>query len=462
MRVAFFGTGYVGLVTGSCLAQTGNTVTCADIDQGKIDRLEAGECPIYEPGLPEMIEKNVKDGRLSFTTDLEKAVQDNYVLGIAVGTPSAATGEADLSAIWSVAKTIGEHINAPKIIVQKSTVLVGTGERIEKIINEELEKRGEKIHFAVVSNPEFLKEGSAVDDFMSPDRVVIGTEDKEARKALEELYSPLMRKGHRVIWMNRESAELTKYAANAMLATRISFINALARLAENVGADIEDMRQGIGSDSRIGKAFLYASSGFGGSCFPKDVRALVSTVRENELDDSLFRSVISVNESQRQWFTNKILKYYDGDVNGKTFAVWGLAFKAETDDVREAAALVILKRLIEKGAKIKAFDPEARETFKEAFGENEAITYVDNKYKALEEADGLIILTEWLQFRTPDFERIKETLSEPVIFDGRNLYDPKLLAKKGVKYLCVGRRQSAFTPAELRRDNESEEEKSVE
>ena len=441
MKVAFFGTGYVGLVTGSCLAQTGNTVTCADIDQEKIDRLKSGECPIYEPGLPEMIEKNVRDKRLFFTTDLKKAVNENYILGIAVGTPSAETGEADLSAIWSVAKTIGKFMNSPKIIVQKSTVPVGTGDKIEKIINKELAKRGKKIHFAVVSNPEFLKEGSAVDDFMSPDRVVIGTEDEEAQKALEELYSPLMRKGHRVVWMNRESAELTKYAANAMLATRISFMNALARLAENVGADIEDVRQGIGSDSRIGKAFLYASSGFGGSCFPKDVRALVTTVKENKLDDSLFQSVISVNESQREWFADKIINRYDGDVSGKTFAVWGLAFKAETDDVREAAALTILKRLIKGGAKIRAFDPEAKETFNEAFGDNDAVTYVGNEYEALEGADSLIILTEWLQFRTPDFERIKESLSEPVVFDGRNLYEPKLMKEKGVEYYCVGRKQ---------------------
>lgn len=439
MKVAFFGTGYVGLVTGTCLAQTGNSVTCVDIDKEKVKLLKRGGCPIFETGLQEMIEVNIREKRLNFTTNAKKVIQDNYLLFVAVGTPSLSNGEADLSAVFSVARSIGKYMDSPKIIIQKSTVPVGTGTKLEKIIKEELKKRNRKISFEVVSNPEFLKEGSAVEDFMSPDRIVLGTEDEEVQNALEQLYAPLMRKGHRVVWMNRESAELTKYAANAMLATRISFMNNLARLAEKVGADIEMVRQGIGSDTRIGRAFIYAGLGFGGSCFPKDVDALTKTIEQNKLDSSLLRSVRKINKEQREWFFDKIKNYFKGDLKKKTFAVWGLAFKAQTDDVREASSLDVIKNLLDNGAKVKAFDPEAVESFKNSFGKKAGISYAKDEYQVLKDADALIILTEWLQFRNPDFDKIKSSLKNSVIFDGRNLYEPKVLKRLGIDYECIGR-----------------------
>jgi UDPglucose 6-dehydrogenase len=439
MKLAIFGTGYVGLVSGACLAQSGNTITCVDIDKKKIEFIKKGNCPIYEPGLEELIQKNTEEKRLFFTSNSKKAIEDNDILFIAVGTPAKESGEADLSAVFGVAETIGKNMNKPKIVVQKSTVPVGTGKKVEEIISEELKKRKKKLKFSVASNPEFLKEGSAVDDFMKPDRVIIGADDEKTKEELEKMYLPFMRKGYRVIFMNRASAELTKYAANSMLATRISFINCMARLAEEVGADIQMIKEGIGSDSRIGKAFLYPSIGYGGSCFPKDVKALIATVKDNGVDAGIFESVEKVNYDQKQWFLEKILKFFQNNLKNKKIAVWGLSFKAETDDVRDAAALFFCDEFAKRGAKLNVFDPEAMKTFGQSFRKNKAVSYADNEYEAAKGADFLVVLTEWMQFREPDFERLKKEMKTPVIFDGRNLYDPQTLKKIGFKYFSVGR-----------------------
>jgi UDPglucose 6-dehydrogenase len=439
MKIAIFGTGYVGLVSGACLAQSGNTITCVDIDKEKIEFIKRGNCPIYEPGLEELIKKNVEEKRLFFSSNPEKAIEENDILMLAVGTPSQDNGEADLSAVFEVARTIGKHMVKSKIIVQKSTVPVGTGKKVEQIVSEELKKRKKKLKFSVASNPEFLKEGSAVDDFMKPDRVIIGAEDKNAIKELQKVYAPFMRKGYRVIFMNRASAELTKYAANSMLATRISFINCMARLAEEVEADIQMIKEGIGSDSRIGKAFLYASIGYGGSCFPKDVKALISTIKENGIDAGIFDSVEKVNKDQKQWFLDKILKFCDNDLKNKKIAVWGLSFKAETDDVREAASLFFCNEFIKRGAKLNVFDPEAMKSFKKMFGKNKSVSYSENEYEAAKNADFLVVLTEWMQFREPDFARLKKEMKTPVIFDGRNLYVPEDMKENGFKYFSIGR-----------------------
>jgi UDPglucose 6-dehydrogenase len=439
MRIAIFGTGYVGLVSGACLAQSGNTITCVDIDKKKIEFIKKGNCPIYEPGLEELIRKNTEEKRLFFTSNSKKAIEDNDILFVAVGTPPKENGEADLSAVFGVAETIGKNMNKPKIVVQKSTVPVGTGKKVEQIISKELKKRKKKLKFSVASNPEFLKEGSAVDDFMKPDRVIIGADDEKTKEELEKTYLPFMRKGYRVIFMNRASAELTKYAANSMLATRISFINCMARLAEEVGADIQMIKEGIGSDSRIGKAFLYPSIGYGGSCFPKDVKALISTIKENKIDAGIFESVEKVNHEQKQWFLEKILKFCKNNLKNRKIAVWGLAFKAETDDVRDAAALFFCDELAKRGAKLSIFDPEAMKTFEKSFGKNKAVSYAENEYEAVKEADFLLVLTEWMQFRDPDFERLKKEMKTPVVFDGRNLYDPADMKKNGFKYFSIGR-----------------------
>jgi UDPglucose 6-dehydrogenase len=439
MKIAIFGTGYVGLVSGACLAQSGNHVTCVDIDRKKIEFIKKGNCPIYEPGLEELLQKNMEEKRLFFTANSAKAIKENDIIFIAVGTPPQENGDADLSAVFSVAETVGKNMEKPKIVVQKSTVPVGTGKRVEQIIAAELKKRKKKLKFSVASNPEFLKEGSAVDDFMKPDRVIIGADDGKTIEKLEKIYLPFMRRGFRVITMNRASAELTKYAANSMLATRISFINAMARLAEEVGADIQMIRDGIGSDSRIGKSFLYPSIGYGGSCFPKDVKALISTIKENGIDAGIFESVEKVNKEQKQWFLEKILKYFKNDFKNKKIAVWGLAFKAETDDVRDAAALFFCDELAKRGAKLSVFDPKAMKTFEKSFRKNKAVSYVENEYEAAKGADFLLILTEWMQFREPDFARLKKEMKHPVIFDGRNLYDPRDMREYGFKYFSVGR-----------------------
>jgi UDPglucose 6-dehydrogenase len=439
MKIAIFGTGYVGLVSGACLAQSGNNITCVDIDKKKIEFIKKGNCPIYEPGLEELIQKNTQEKRLFFTSNSARAIKENDILIIAVGTPPKENGDADLSAVFSVAETIGKNMERPKIVVQKSTVPVGTGKKVEEIIAAELKKRKKKLRFSVASNPEFLKEGSAVDDFMKPDRVIIGADDKVAIKELQKVYAPFMRKGFRVITMNRASAELTKYAANSMLATRISFINCMARLAEEVGADIQMIRDGIGSDSRIGKAFLHSSIGYGGSCFPKDVKALVATMKENGIDAGIFESVEKVNYDQKHWFLGKILKFFEDDLKNKKIAIWGLSFKAETDDVRDAAALFFADELIQRGAKLNVFDPEAMKSFEKMFGKNKALKYAQSEYEAACGADFLLILTEWMQFREPDFDRLKKEMKSPVIFDGRNLYDPLDMKKSGFKYFAVGR-----------------------
>jgi UDPglucose 6-dehydrogenase len=439
MKIAIFGTGYVGLVSGACLAQSGNTITCVDIDKKKIEFIKKRNCPIYEPGLEELIKKNTEEKRLFFTSNSAKAIKENDILFIAVGTPSKNNGEADLSAVFGVAETIGKNMDKPKIVVQKSTVPVGTGKEVERIIAEQLKKRRKKLRFSVASNPEFLKEGSAVDDFMKPDRVIIGAEDKNTIKELQKAYAPFMRKGFRVICMNRASAELTKYAANSMLATRISFINCMARLAEVVGADIQMIKEGIGSDSRIGKAFLYASIGYGGSCFPKDVKALISTIKENGIDAGIFESVEKVNKDQKQWFLEKILNFCKNNLKNKRIAIWGLSFKAETDDVRDAASLFFCDEFIKRGAKLNVFDPEAMKSFEKMFGKNKAISYAENEYEAAKNADFLVVLTEWMQFREPDFARLKKEMKVPVIFDGRNLYVPEDMKEIGFKYVSVGR-----------------------
>ncbi len=439
MKIAIFGTGYVGLVTGACLAETGNSVVCLDIDKTKIGKLKKGEIPIYEPGLEDLAERNTRDKRLLFSSDLKKGVKENSILMIAVGTPSLKNGQADLSAVFSVAKTIGREMDEPKVIVQKSTVPVGTGEKVENIIAKELKKRKKEIGFEVASNPEFLKEGSAIEDFLKPERIIVGCQNGKAFSVLKKVYAPFMRKGYRVICMSRPSAELTKYAANSMLAARISFINSLARLAEEVGADIFSVREGIGTDSRIGKDFLFPSIGFGGSCFPKDVRALINTTKKYGQDNSILKSVYDVNVSQKKWFFQKIKRHFSGNLENKKIAVWGLAFKAQTDDVRESAALYFVDEFFRKGAKVTAFDPEAMGNFKKEIA-NKKIVCAKNQYEALKGADALLILTEWMQFRNPDFERMKKLMKTPVIFDGRNLYDPISMEEAGFKYFCIGRK----------------------
>ncbi|MCA9365206.1 MAG: UDP-glucose/GDP-mannose dehydrogenase family protein [Candidatus Moranbacteria bacterium] len=441
-KLAIFGTGYVGLVSGVCLAQSGNHVMCVDIDEKKIERLKNGDPIIYEPGLEELIKTNVATGRLIFTTDAQKAIEENDILMFAVGTPPKESWEADLSAVYEVSKTIGKHMNGKKVIVQKSTVPPGTGKEMEDMIDEELKKRGKEIEFAVVSNPEFLKEGSAVEDFMKPDRIVIGLNESWARKKLEQLYHPFMRQGYKVVFMDRLSAELTKYAANAMLATRISFMNEMARLAEKIGADIEMVRRGIGVDPRIGKQFLYPGPGYGGSCFPKDVKAIVALARKNNVDNDLLTAVELVNKKQRDWFVEKIKTYYNGEISGKTFAIWGLAFKANTDDVRETSVLPIAKALAEAGAILQAYDPEATETFKKEYGENKNISYATSDRDVLDGADALIILTEWQQFRSPDFELIAQKLADRTIFDARNLYDPEEVTANKLQYVSIGRKNA--------------------
>ncbi len=442
MKIAIFGTGYVGLVAGACLAESGNSVTCLDVDKEKIEGLKKGKIPIFEPGLGAIVKRNAKDGRLIFSTNLSEGVKQNDVVMIAVGTPAGEGGEADLRIVFSVAETIGKNMNGQKVIIQKSTVPVGTGKKIKAIVNEQLKKRKKEIKFAVVSNPEFLKEGSAVNDFLKPDRIIVGSNQAWAAEIMRKIYSPFMKKGYRLIEMNRESAELTKYAANSMLATRISFINLVARLAEKVGADISDIRRGLGSDKRIGKDFLYASVGYGGSCFPKDVKALIKILEENEVDNDFFCQIEKINHEQREWFWRKIVKFYGDNLKDKTLAIWGLAFKAQTDDVRDSSALDIVNNALAEGVKVRLFDPEAQANFQKAIGKRENVYYAKNQTDALKGADALVILTEWMQFRSPDFELIKKELSQPVIFDGRNLYDPSEMKQQGFEYFSVGRQHS--------------------
>ncbi|HLV42263.1 MAG TPA: UDP-glucose/GDP-mannose dehydrogenase family protein [Brumimicrobium sp.] len=430
-NITVVGTGYVGLVTGTCFAETGNNVTCVDIDVDKINRMKNGEVPIYEPHLDVLFERNIKQNRLKFTTDLASAVKDAEIIFLALPTPPGEDGSADLSYVLGVAKELGQLITDYKVIVDKSTVPVGTAEKVTQAISNET-----KIPFAVVSNPEFLREGFAVDDFMNPDRVVIGTEDEKARKVMKELYQPFIRDGNPLIFMDEKSAELTKYAANAFLATKITFMNEVANFCELVGADVDKVREGMGADTRIGHRFLYPGIGFGGSCFPKDVNALLKSGHDNNFNFSIIDAVLKVNNQQRIKLLDKVLDYF-GDINGKTFALWGLAFKPDTDDIREAPALYLIEELLKRGAQVIGFDPEAMKNVKKQIGDK--ITYVENQYDALEAADALLIATEWSVFKNPDFNMIKSKLKTPLIFDGRNLFNLKDMQGKGLYYSSIGR-----------------------
>jgi UDPglucose 6-dehydrogenase len=439
MKVAVVGTGYVGLVTGTCLAEMGNQVVCVDVDQQKIANLRKGIMPIYEPGLEDLVKSNHLANRLQLTTDIDGAVADSEVVMIAVGTPPNEDGSADLKHVLKVANDIGRTMTSPKVVVTKSTVPVGTGDKVRQEIQNELDRRGVKVAFSVASNPEFLKEGAAVNDFMRPDRIVIGCDNDHAREILARMYQPFVLNGHRVIFMDLRSAELTKYAANSLLATKISFMNELARVAEVVGADMQAVRQGIGSDSRIGFQFIYPGVGYGGSCFPKDVNALVNTAREVGLNLSILEAVESVNQSQRPFFFDKISRHFKGELAGKTFAMWGLAFKPETDDIREAPALDIIESLLVAGASVVAFDPIAAANTKEHFKGRAGIRFVEDQYEALHGADALVLITEWKPFRSPDFPRMKSLLKNALIFDGRNQYEPATMKSLGFGYQCIGR-----------------------
>lgn len=438
MKITVIGTGYVGLVTGSCFAHMGNTVQCVDINQKKIDGLQQGQLPIYEPGLQEIVEVNARGNRLFFTTDLAAAVHTSEFIFIAVGTPMSEDGSADLQHVLKVADSIGQVMDAHKIVITKSTVPVGTAARVRSAIEAALIKRGIDTSFDVVSNPEFLKEGRAVDDFLKPDRIVVGTESDHARKRLQAMYDPFCRTDeNRIIFMDLPSAELTKYAANAMLATRISFMNEIAAICEATGADVDQVRVGIGSDNRIGRRFLFPGVGYGGSCFPKDVRALMRTADELDLDLHLIPAIDVVNNAQKSVMAAKIMKQYGPDLTGKSFAIWGLAFKPETDDVRESPAAVIIRELVDAGAAIKAYDPIAIDTFKEMY--NLPIEYSSGMYECLEDTDALVLVTEWHHFRRPDFTIMSERIGDKMIFDGRNQYELNYVKDRGFTYHSVGR-----------------------
>ncbi len=440
MNIAVIGTGYVGLVTGTCLSETGNNVICVDIDANKVAKLKAGQIPIFEPGLDVLFHRNIKEGRLHFTTNIEDAIKETTLIFLALPTPPGEDGAADLKYVLGVANHLGKIIKDYKVIINKSTVPVGTAEKTR----EEIAKNA-TVEFDVVSNPEFLREGVAVDDFMKPDRVVVGTRSERARKLMEELYRPFVRQGNPIYFMDERSSEMTKYAANSYLATRISFMNELANLCEKTGADVETVRMGMGSDARIGKRFLFPGIGYGGSCFPKDVQALAKTADDNHYDFKILKAVMSVNEKQKHVLVEKIINHYGADLSGKKIAVWGLAFKPNTDDIREAPSLYIIEDLLNAGAEIVAYDPEAIPNVQQYFetldhDKKSRLHFVDKNYDALTGADFLAILTEWTEFRTPDFKKIKSLLSEPVIFDGRNLYDLDIVKSAGFYYNSIGRK----------------------
>jgi UDPglucose 6-dehydrogenase len=432
MKIAVVGTGYVGLVTGTCFAETGNDVFCIDIDAAKVKKLANGEITIYEPGLEKLFLRNLKEERLHFTTNLEEGIREASIIFLALPTPPGEDGSADLKYVLGVAQDLGKIMTEYKVIVDKSTVPVGTAEKVHAAIAKNC-----KVQFDVVSNPEFLREGVAVDDFMKPDRVVIGTSSERAKKLMDDLYAPFVRQGNPVIFMDERSAELTKYAANSFLATTISFMNEIARLCELLGADVDMVRRGVGSDDRIGKRFLFPGIGYGGSCFPKDVSALVKSSKDVQYDFKILDAVMEVNEDQKVYLIPKIRKYFGNALKGKHLALWGLAFKPNTDDIREAPALYIIEALLEAGATISAFDPEAMNNVKKQIGDR--ISYADSQYNALQDADGLIIATEWSEFRTPDFAKIQKSLKNQVIFDGRNLFDVKLMRELGFHYESIGR-----------------------
>jgi UDPglucose 6-dehydrogenase len=436
MKITIIGSGYVGLVTGACFAEVGINVICADLDSIKIENLKKGIIPIYEPGLEEMISRNMKKGRLMFTTDSTAAIKDSEVVFISVGTPPDEDGSADLKHVISVARDCGKNMDNYTLVVTKSTVPVGTSLKVKKAIKEELIKRNIQVDFDVASNPEFLKEGAAINDFLKPDRIVLGTESLKAEKLLASLYHPFILNGHPLIFMDIISAEMTKYAANAMLATKISFINDIANLCELVGADINNVRKGIGSDARIGNKFIYPGIGYGGSCFPKDVKALIRTASQNNYDLQVLKAVESVNNSQKLVLFNKIKTYFNGDLKNKTVAIWGLSFKPKTDDMREAPSLEIIKQLLKEGANVKAYDPVAIEEAKHYFGKS--ITYCQDQYETLIDSDCLAVLTEWPEFRIPNFNIVLKLLNNPVIFDGRNIYNKMEMKKYGFYYYCIG------------------------
>lgn len=431
MNICVIGTGYVGLVVGTCLSEMGNNVTCIDNDKDKLKSLKNGIIPIFEPSLEEMIKSNVKENRLYFSSDLKSAVEKSTICFIAVGTPQDEDGSADLRYVYNVAEEIGKSINGYKIIVDKSTVPVGTAEKVAEII-----KKQTSFEFDVVSNPEFLKQGNAVEDFLKPDRVIIGSDSPRATKIMQELYSPFLRTGNPVITMDVKSAEMTKYASNSFLAVKISYANEIANICEKVGANAEMVRKGMCSDKRIGAQFLFAGLGYGGSCFPKDIKALIKTAKEHDYTPEIISSADKVNQQQRLLFLEKITNYFGDDLSNKTFAIWGLAFKPKTDDMREAPSITIINELLKKGAKIQAFDPKAINSAKFHFADK--ITYANNSYDALNNADALLLLTEWNEFRHPDFDRVKQLLNCPIIFDGRNQYNKKSLEEKGFKYFCIG------------------------
>lgn len=433
MKIAVVGTGYVGLVTGTCFAETGNHVTCIDIDEKKVEKLRNKQITIYEPGLEALFERNIRQGRLEFTTNLEEGIKDAKIIFLALPTPPGEDGSADLQYVLKVAEDLGPMLKDFTVIVDKSTVPVGTAEKVTAKV-----KKGAKVDFEVVSNPEFLREGVAVDDFMKPDRVVIGAESEKSIRLMEQLYAPFVRQGNPILFMDVRSAELTKYAANSFLATKITFMNEIANLCELMDADVDKVRKGIGTDTRIGNRFLFAGIGYGGSCFPKDVQALAKSSTEVDYDFKILNSVMSVNTNQKKKLIEPLKKYFGGDISGKTIAVWGLAFKPYTDDIREAPALENIKTLLSLGANVKAYDPEAMENVKGVFGDD--IYFADDQYDALQNADALMIMTEWPIFRTPEFEKIKNILKNKVIFDGRNLYDLNQMKELGFEYHSIGRR----------------------
>ena len=436
MKISIIGSGYVGLVTGACFSEVGVDVVCVDVDQQKIDDLNQGIIPIYEPGLETMIKENKAKGRLGFTTDVASAIKSSQAVFISVGTPPDEDGSADLKHVIAVARECGKHMDDYTLVVTKSTVPVGTSLKVKEAIAQELVARGVNVEFDVASNPEFLKEGAAINDFLKPDRIVLGTDSHKAERLLSNLYKPFTLNGHPIIFMDIVSAEMTKYAANAMLATKISFINDIANLCEIVGADVNNVRRGIGSDDRIGNKFIYPGIGYGGSCFPKDVKALIRTAGENNYDLRVLKAVEAVNQTQKTVLYNKIRTYFDGDLIGKTIAIWGLSFKPQTDDMREAPSLEVIQKLLDSGAQVKVYDPVALTEAKHHFGD--AVTYCTNQYEVLDNADCLAVLTEWSEFRIPNYTMITKLLNRAVIFDGRNIYDQIEMEKLGIDYFCIG------------------------
>ncbi len=446
MKLTVVGTGYVGLVTGACFAEMGNDVLCIDVDAGKIERLARGELPIFEPGLKEIVLRNVAEGRLHFSTDVKEGVRFGTMQFIAVGTPPGEDGSADMQHVLAAARSIGEHMSDYKLVIDKSTVPVGTADAVRDAIDAALAERAVRVPFSVVSNPEFLKEGAAVEDFMRPDRIVVGVDDERAALLMRALYAPFQRQRDKLVLMDVRSAELTKYAANAMLATRISFMNEMALLAEKLGADIEQVRRGIGSDPRIGAQFLYAGCGYGGSCFPKDVKALLASAADVGEPLHVLAAVERANERQKQVLVDRVVARFGADLSGKCFALWGLAFKPDTDDLREAPSLVIVRELARRGARIVAHDPEAMKAAREVLADVPALEFAATPMVALDGADALLLVTEWKAYRSPDFARVRAALREPVVIDGRNLFDPALLREAGIEYHPIGRGASARAP----------------